>query len=582
MLRALLVYLLFFSFLPYSGAQQASDTFAPEGESGTQETNLVSAENFMVVTANPYASQAGFQMLQLGGNSIDAMVAVQATLGLVEPQSSGLGGGGFLVYYDAVHDKLTTYDGRETAPRTATPELFLNPQGEPLEFFEAVIGGRSVGAPGLVRLLYDTHAKYGSLPWAKVLEPAIGLARQGFTVSPRLHSLIAADVANLSRYQETREYFLPSDLPLQVGSTLKNTAYAKTLETLAAGGAAAFYTGQIAEDIVATVRDAEVNPGLLGLEDLASYRVIQRAAVCTPYKSYEICGMGPPSSGGLSVGQIMGITSSFDLKEKGDKAPQSWRLIGDASRLAFADRARYMADSDFVPMPTKGLTSPGYMAERAKLLAGEKALSPEQVVAGTPPWDHAMRQADDESLELPSTTHFVIVDADGNVVSMTSSIENGFGSRLMTNGFLLNNQSTDFSFRTHRNGVPIANRVEPGKRARSSMAPTIVMQDDKPVIAIGSPGGSRIIGYVATSLLAMLEWDMNIQQAVEFPHAINRFGTYDLEKGTWMEELKEPLEMLGYDVDIKDMNSGLHGIYISSEGLEGGVDPRREGVALGQ
>nr|WP_257098920.1 gamma-glutamyltransferase [Pseudovibrio flavus] len=565
-----------------ASSQEAADSVAPEAATSLQQAPVTSAKEFMVVAANPYASMAGFEILKAGGNAIDAMVAVQLTLGLVEPQSSGIGGGAFLMYYDAVAGEITSYDGRETAPMAATPTLFQNDDGEPLKFWDAVVGGRSVGTPGTMRLIHDTHAKYGKLPWARVVEPAAILAQEGFEVSPRLNQLITRDKDRLSRFKSTQDYFFLEGKPLPVGHVLKNPAYAQTLIEVANFGPDAFYKGKVAEDIVKTVQTAEGNPGVLALNDLANYHVIQRDPVCTSYEEYEVCGMGPPSSGALTVAQILGLTEPYDLESDAAKAAQTWRVIGDASRLAFADRGRYMADSDYVPMPTKGLVSEDYLDERSVFLEGQTALPQSEVVPGTPTWDHAMMLADDESIELPSTSHFSIVDAEGNVVSMTTTIENGFGSRLMTNGFLLNNELTDFSFRTHKNGNPIANRVEPGKRPRSSMAPTIVMKDGKPFLAIGSPGGSRIIGYVATTLIAVLDWEMGLQEAIDMPHLVNRFGTYDLEKGTWAEELEAPLQELGYKTNIRDLNSGLHGIMITPEGLIAGVDPRREGAAFGQ
>ncbi|GHB24061.1 gamma-glutamyltranspeptidase [Pseudovibrio japonicus] len=563
-------------------AQEAADSVAPEMASGVSDKQMVTAQKFMVVAANPHASQAGYDVLKAGGNAIDAMVAVQLVLGLVEPQSSGIGGGAFLVYYDAEAGALTTYDGRETAPEAATPLLFQDANGEPLKFYDAVVGGRSVGTPGTVKLLYDTHAELGSLPWEDLVAPAIKLATDGFEVSERLHTLITNDQERLSRFEATRDYFLSEGTPLPVGHLLKNPEYAATLTAISQNGADAFYSGDIAQSIVETVQSAPGNPGILALDDLADYEIKERPAVCAEYRAYDVCGMGPPSSGALTVGQILGQLNNFDLPSMDASDPNAWRLIGDASRLAFADRGRYMADSDYVPVPTKGLVAPAYLQERAKLLDTDKALTVEQVVPGNPTWDHAMLLADDESIELPSTSHFSIVDADGNAVSMTTTIENGFGSRLMTNGFLLNNELTDFSFRTHREGVPIANRVEPGKRPRSSMAPTIVMKDDKPFVVVGSPGGSRIIGYVVSTLVANLDWGMNIQDAIDMPHLVNRFGTYDLEKGTAAELLQPALEELGYKTNIRDLNSGIHGIVITDDGLQGGVDPRREGVALGQ
>ncbi|SKA08243.1 gamma-glutamyltranspeptidase [Oceanospirillum multiglobuliferum] len=322
------------------------------------------------------------------------------------------------------------------------------------------------------------------------------------------------------------------------------------------------------------------NPGRLTQQDLSNYRIKERPAVCAPYRQYEVCGMGPPSSGALTVGQILGIVSHFDLKSMGANSPQAWQIIGDASRLAFADRGRYMADTDFVPMP-EGLLDAEYLAQRTKLINVGKAL--ESSPAGEPRWPKAeqVTQADDQSIELPSTTHMVIADQAGNIVSMTSTIENGFGSRVMSNGFLLNNELTDFSFASDQDGHPIANRVEPGKRPRSSMAPTIVMKEGKPYLAIGSPGGSSIIGYVASTLIAHLDWDMPIQTAINMPHLINRFSTYELEQGTHAEQLKAPLEAMGFKVAIKPLNSGLHAIQFKNNILIGGVDPRREGTAMG-
>lgn len=564
-----------------AAAQEAADSVAPEMASGISDKQMVTAKNFMVAAANPHATKAGYEVLKKGGNAIDAMVAVQLVLGLVEPQSSGIGGGAFLVYFDADQGKLTTFDGRETAPLNATPQLFQDENGEPLKFYDGVVGGRSVGTPGTVKLLFDTHAKHGSLPWADLVAPAIKLATEGFEVSERLNALITNDQERLSRFETTRNYFLPEGKPLAVGHLLKNPEYAATLTAIAKGGADAFYEGEIAAAIVDTVQNAAGNPGKLALEDFATYKIKERPAVCAEYRAYEVCGMGPPSSGALTVGQILGTLNAYDLPSMNSGDPEAWRLIGDASRLAFADRGRYMADSDFVPVPTKGLIAPTYLEERAKLLEGEKALAAEEVKPGNPTWDHAMRLADDESIELPSTSHFSIVDKDGNAVSITTTIENGFGSRLMTNGFLLNNELTDFSFRTHKEGVPIANRLEPGKRPRSSMAPTIVMKDDKPYVVVGSPGGSRIIGYVASTIIAKLDWDMNIQQAISMPHLVNRFGTYDLEKGTAAEKLKPALDAMGFKTNVRDLNSGLHGITITPEGLQGGADPRREGSVLG-
>lgn len=565
-----------------ASAQQAADSVAPEAASARAkaEGRPVVAQDWMVVAAHPLASQAGADVLAAGGTAADAMVAVQAVLGLVEPQSSGLGGGAFLVWYDAASGQVTTLDGRETAPLAATPRLFQDATGEPLKFFEAVVGGRSVGTPGTPALMAQAHLRWGRSDWSGLLDPAIWLAEEGFAVSPRLATLVAGDAERLAVHPDTAAYFLPGGVPLAEGDTLRNPAYADTLRLFAQLGADGFYTGPVAESIVAAVQGAAGNPGVLDMVDLAIYRVKERAPVCAPYRFWQVCGMGPPSSGALAVGQILGMLQGHDLAALGPDNPESWRLIGDASRMAFADRGRYVADSDFVPVPVQGMLDPSYLQGRAILLAGDDALP--EVTPGTPDFDHTLLWADGDTLEQPSTTHVSIVDSYGNVLSMTSTIENAFGARVMAGGFLLNNELTDFSFRSHDGGVPIANRVEPGKRPRSSMAPTIVMRDGVPVLAIGSPGGSSIIGYVAQALIAHLDWGMNVQQAVSMGHALNRFGVYDLEDGTDAAALAEPLQAMGYEVKIGAQTSGLHAIAITADGLQGGADPRREGVALGK
>ncbi|QIB32735.1 gamma-glutamyltransferase [Ancylobacter pratisalsi] len=565
-------------------AQQSSDAQAPEAASApVAGQKAATSKHWMVTAANPLAAEAGAAALRRGGNAIDALVATQLVLGLVEPQSSGLGGGAFLVFWDAERQALTTFDGRETAPRAATPTLFQTENGQPLAFMEAVVGGRSVGAPGTPRLLETVHRRYGKLPWEQLAQPAIALAEKGFAVSPRLAELIAGDVAMLKRNAAARAYFLDSEgAPLKSGTLLKNPAYADTLRLLARDGTDAFYDGALADEIVRTVHSGD-NPGLLSRGDLRDYQVRERAPVCGAYRGFNVCGMGPPSSGALTLGQILGILDAYDLKALGPQSPQAWRLIADASRLAFADRERYMADSDYVPMPTKGLLARDYLATRAQLLAGDDALP--EVVAGSPTWDHAMAapgRADGDAPELPSTTQITLVDADGNVVSMTSTIEAGFGSRLMVGGFLLNNELTDFSFRSQRNGVPVANRVEPGKRPRSSMTPTIVLKDGKPVLALGSPGGSQIIGYVAKTLIAHLDWGMPLAEAIAAPNMLARFDAVEIEQGSTAMSLEPEMRQLGFEVKTAPMTSGVQAVAIGPEGLSGAADPRREGVAIGE
>lgn len=584
-----------FSGAPW--AQQATDSVAPEGagagpaasatvspdvaaaEAAKSAGRPVEARDWMVSVANPLAAEAGARVLRAGGTAADAMVAVQAVLGLVEPQSSGLGGGAFLLWRDGTTGEITTLDGRETAPLAATPRLFQDEAGEPLQFYDAVVGGRSVGVPGTPALMEAAHERWGRADWAGLFDDAIALAEEGFAVSPRLSIMVAGDAIRLSRFGPTRDYFLSDNSLLEVGERLRNPDYAETLRRLASEGAAAFYGGEIARDIVETVRGAQGNPGVMTETDLAIYRVKERAPVCVAYRAYEVCGMGPPSSGGLTVGQILGMLEPFDLAAMGPESPEAWRLIGDASRLAFADRGRYMADDDFVPVPIKGLIAKDYLERRAQLLRGDDALP--EVAPGRPAFDHALNLADDESIEFPSTSHISLTDRYGNVLSMTTTIENAFGSRLMVRGFLLNNELTDFSFRSHEDGVPVANRVEPGKRPRSSMAPTIVLKDGAPVLILGSPGGSRIIGYVVKAIIAHLDWKMDVQQAVSLPNMVNRFGVFDVEAGLVSPRLTAELEAMGYEVSARPMVSGLQAIAIG-ETLRGGADPRREGIALGE
>ena len=583
------------SALPVA-AQQTSDILAPEPETqvmqdfpglsdaataaldAKREGRPVEADNWMVSAAHPLAVEAGARVLREGGNAADAMVAVQAVLGLVEPQSSGLGGGAFLVWYDAQTGALTTLDARETAPLAADPRYFLDEDGEPLSFMTAVVSGRSVGTPGTPRLMEEAHRRWGRSNWRGLFTDAIELAQDGFTVSTRMAESVAAAAESLGSFPATADYFLPGGVPLAAGDTLVNADYAETLRQIAAHGTAAFYTGEIAADIVAATR-TDALPGLLSMTDLARYQVIERPAICYDYRGNAVCGMGPPSSGAVAIAQILGKLENFDLGAMDPQDVQTRRLMGDATRLAFADRGRYLADSDFVPVPVEGLIDRDYLARRADLLRGDDALP--EVSAGSPEWDHAQIWGDDLRQERPATSHISIVDSDGNVLSMTTTIESGFGSRIFVRGFLLNNELTDFSFRSHADGWPIANRIEPGKRPRSSMSPTIVLRDGVPVLAIGSPGGATIIGFTAQTIIAHLDWGMNVQEAVMMPHLVNSFGTYQIEADTWAEDLVDPLSELGFQTNVTALTSGLHAISLG-DGLQGGADPRREGIAMGE
>lgn len=569
--------LLLMLIVAFTGPAQAQDPQPEQGTGLAAEGTAVTATRHMVVAANPLAAAAGLEMLRAGGSAVDAMVATQLVLGLVEPQSSGLGGGAFLVLWDPATQAVTTLDGRETAPAAATESLFLGADGAPLGFWDALNSGRSVGVPGTPALLAEAYRRWGRLPLATVAAPAIRLAREGFAVSPRLAGLIALTAERgLTRWPATRAYFFDAfGQPLQAGTILRNPAYAQTLAHLALEGFEAFYTGAIARDLVAVNR---ADGGLLTVADLAAYQVIERPPVCVAYRGHDICGMGPPSSGGITVGQILALSERADNGAPTDSVEALHRFL-EASRLAFADRNRYLADSDFVDVPSAGLLDGGYLDHRAALI--DPAGSIGTAAPGTPP--RAGQPGRDQTRESPGTSHVSILDSDGLAISLTTTIESGFGNRTMVRGFLLNNEITDFSFRpVDEDGRAIANRVQPGKRPRSSMAPTIVLRNGRPVILAGSPGGSRIIGYVARALEGMLRDGLDPQQAASRPHVLNRNGTTDIEPGALAHSVGPALEALGHEVNVRDLNSGLHLLQVLDDGtLIGGADPRREGVALG-
>ena len=560
---------------------RAQEPPAPESPSGLRQPDVVEAERFMVATANGYATAAGADALRRGGTAVDAMVAAQFMLNLVEPQSSGIGGGAFLLYWDARNRTLTSLDGRETAPAAADGNLFLEPNGEAMSFEAAVPGGRSVGVPGTLALLERAHRSYGRLPWAELVAPAAELADKGFPVSPRLAGAIAEDAAELARFPATRAYFLDGEgTSRQTGTILRNPEFASTLRTIAQEGSAPLYRGRLGDALVATVRGSPSNPGLMTVEDLAGYRVVERDPVCAPYRAYRVCGMGPPSSGGVALAQILGLLEHFDMAALGPTV-DGYQALLEASKLAFADRNLYLADPDFVRVPVRGLVDPGYLTVRAQQIRLDASM--EKAVAGNPPWRQAGLWAPDDSVGRPGTSHLVIVDAEGNAISLTTTIESGFGSHLMVGGFLLNNELTDFSFLPQTDGRPVANRVEGGKRPRSAMAPTIVFdRGGDPALLVGSPGGSQIIGYVAQALVGMLDWGMSPQQAVAAGHVLSRNGPAELEEGTNAADLQTALAARGQKVQVKALNSGLHAIAFVKGKLVSGVDPRREGVAEGE
>ncbi len=540
------------------------------------------AERMMVVAADPRAVEAGLAVLREGGSAVDAAIAAQMVLNVVEPQSSGIGGGGFLVHYDATTHEVTTYDGRETAPARVGADLFLGPDGQPLEFLDAVVGGRSVGVPGLVAMLDLAHQEHGWLEWSRLFEPAIALAYEGFEVSPRLARSIA-ETERMDAHGPTAALFLTAEgAPVAAGTVLRNPKLGDTFSLLAREGARGFYRKpRIPLDIIKAVQRYEANPGALAIADIAGYRAIERPALCGPYRVWVVCGMGPPSSGGIAVVQILGLLERFDLAALAPDSEAAAHLIAEASRLAFADRNAYVADPDFVPVPTAGLLDAGYLGQRSAPIDPERSLGPAE--AGTPPESEGRVWPMDLSAGRAGTTHISVVDGNGDAVALTSSIEGPFGSRLSAAGFVLNNELTDFAFAPEDDGAPVANRVEPGKRPRSSMAPTIVLdRQGRLVMVLGSPGGSRIIGYVVQAIVAVLDWGLDPQAAVELPHVVNRNGATELESATAAERLRDPLIALGHEVAVKPMDSGLNVIVVTPNGLLGGSDPRREGVALGE
>lgn len=561
--------------------QIAAATNAPATKAQIATAQNVTAYQHMAVSATPLASEAGREILRAGGNAVDAAVAMQAVLTLVEPQSSGIGGGGFLLYSDASGRQIQAYDGRETAPANVQPDLFLNDRGQPFDFHTAQIGGQSVGIPGVLRMLEMAHRDHGRLPWARLFEPAIRLAEQGFPVPPRLAAAIAED-EEMAKIQALRGYYLDANgKPPATGAILRNPALAETLRIIAAQGADGFYRGKIAADIVAAVHaNSPVKPATLQLSDLAAYQAKARAALCLPYRDYRICGMPPPSSGGLAVAQILGLLSHTNYADLAPDSLTAAQLLGEASKLAFADRDYYIGDPDKVRVPTAALMASDYIAGRADLIRHDRVM--EKAEPGKVDLSMTLGWASQYQFEPVSTSHLVVVDDAGNVVSFTSSIESAFGSHILVDGFMLNNELTDFSFKPVDQGRFLANRVEAGKRPRSSMSPTIVLDHaGQPVLAVGSPGGPYIIGYVAQALLLMLDHDYTPGEAVAAAHILNRNGPTSLERGTEAEKLAPALQGLGQAVKIQPLMSGLNIVQMRNGVLTGASDPRRDGIALG-
>ncbi len=562
--------------LPFAALAEAPAQPAAGKPALTATTQMVSA-------ANPYATDAGLGILRRGGSAVDAAITVELVLTLVEPQSSGIGGGAFLLFYDAQGKQLLAYDGRETAPAAVDEKLFLDADGKPRAKTDAMPGGQSAGVPGVIRMLAMAHKAHGKLPWADLFQPAIRLARDGFVVSPRLTYLISTD-KHLKKFPASAAYFFTgTGEALPPGTLLKNPALADTLEQLARDPDA-FYRGPIAADMAAAVRNAPVNPGTLTEADIAGYQPKLRDVVCVPFRVWKVCGMPPPSSGGIAVGQTLAILEGLNIAGARPNSAQAVNLFSEAARLAYADRATWLGDSDFVSVPVAGLIDPAYIAQRRALITPGAVMpdAPAGMPAGAPV---AYRTV--EPSEVPATTHFSIVDRWGGTVAMTASVEDAFGDRMMVRGFMLNNELTDFSFAPDDNGRPVANRVQGGKRPLSSMSPTIVFDaQDRPVATLGSPGGPLIIGFVAKTLVGVLEWKLSMQEAIALPNLVYFGGKLIMERDSALWAQKEALAAMGYTLQEGALASGLHGILIhygadGTRTLEGGADPRREGTVAG-
>jgi gamma-glutamyltranspeptidase / glutathione hydrolase len=544
-----------------------------QGEPRDSPATVAPAPPAGVAAANPMAVDAGLEVLGMGGSAVDAAVAVQAMLGLVEPQSSGLGGGAFMMYYEASSGKVIAFNGRETAPAAAEPNMFIGEDGQPLSFSDAVLSGRSTGVPGALPMLGAAHARFGRLPWRKLFEPAIRMAEHGFTVPQRL-AFFANSSFPQAQLPDPRTMFArPDGTPVQAGDTLRNSAYAETLRRVADGGPRTLHRPPISDAIIARTGEPP-RPGRLVQADFDAYQPVSSEPVCGPYRVYVVCVPPPPSSG-VSLLQLLAILDRTDIAERGPDDPQAWFLFAEAMRLIYADRDEYIADPEFVSVPVDGLLEPKYVEERARLIGTVAGPAPS---AGRP---HGVERGRDATVEPSGTSHFVIIDAEGNVVSMTTSVESLFGSGRAVNGFMLNNQLTDFSAIAVVDGRPVANAVAGGKRPRSSMSPVIVLDAAGHLLAaLGSPGGSAILAYNAKTLIGLLAWDLSMQQAIDLPNLYARGVRFSGEEAKFAPAVLAGLAARGIAVQSgQGENSGLHGIIYRGPGqLEGAADPRREGV----
>lgn len=552
----------------------------PEVSSGHSEKRAVHGKSFMITAANPLAVKAGYDILKKGGSAIDAAIATQVVLGLVEGQSSGIGGDAALLYWNATARRLSAIDGRVVAPATADDELFFDRFGEKMSRKEAGFGGLAVGTPTLLRVLERAHKRHGKLPWASLFTAAIELATNGFPVSHRLHTQISKNKRILEDAQAKAYFFDANDTPHPIGYQLVNIPYANLLKRIAQQGAKAFYESDIPEKIEAAIKNASNNPGRLTATDIRNYQPNDVTPVCSSYRGHKVCGMPPPSTGGLVIAMTLKMLERFDLESLGFNAAKAHHLYVEANRLAHADRSRYIGDPKFYKVPVGGLLDREYLKERGGNI---DPLTKSRVRSGSPPDKPQRAMSGDDDPEPPSTTHMSIVDKYGNAVSLTTSLGLGFGTGLMVEGFLLNSQLRGFGFKPTSYGRPNINRPEAGKRPRTSKSPTIVFNNDGSLrLVIGSPGGGRIINYVMRTIIAVVDWDMDIQSAISLPHILSRRKWVELEKGTAAEEFENALEEMGHRVRVRALTSGLHGIEVTSDRLIGGADPRREGIAMGQ
>ncbi|WP_114952928.1 gamma-glutamyltransferase [Sphingosinicella terrae] len=537
-----------------------------------------SAAGGAVSAADPRAAEAGMEILRAGGSASDAAAAVMLALTVVEPQSSGIGGGGFLVHHDAQTDELTGFDGRETAPAAATPAYFLDGEGRPRSRRDAIPGGLSVGVPGNLRLIEMAHERHGRLPWARLFAPAIRLARDGFRITPRLHRGLSSPDARARLTDWGRaQFYQPDGQPKPVGTVVRNPELADLLEQVAARGPEHFYTGAAAEALVRAVRTAERNPAPMTRDDLATYQAHERPVLCGRYRQYRICGMSPPSSGGTTVFAILKQLERFDLRALGRDDPRAWHLIAESMRLAYADRDAYVGDPDFVEVPFRGLMDEAYLASRSALISPDRAM--DHAAPGRPAG--APARTPGVAAEVPSTSHFVAVDAAGNVASYTSTIEGAWGSGLTANGHFLNNELTDFSFAPEEDGAPVANRVEGGKRPMSSMSPTIVYGPDGEVrIAVGAAGGTTIVAQVAKALIGVLDWDMSAQDAIAMPQVMGLGDRALIERAAGSESLADALRAMGHEVVLVEPGYKANAVERVGGRWVGAADPRSEGVGL--